>query len=166
MRLIIQFTRPKRWFAPLSWLIQLIDKTRYSHVRLVIITRTGRQLHYEAGGTQVNFRGRLWSAQHPVYVINQFNLVLTPTEYEQVIDKCIEYAGLKYGVTQLLGIGIAKCLGLHTNPFTNGPHQQVCSELVLRILEELGRIPRGLLSADLVTPRQLNEELQRRIPLV
>ena len=118
---------------------------------------------YEAGGLSVNFRGTLWQEQHPVVIIEQFQLKLTDADYNTVLTECIRYANLSYGALQLLGIGAARLFNLTKNPFSRGDSRQVCSELVLRILEKLGTISPGELSPDLVTPKQLWQRSQHAL---
>ena len=131
----IQFTKPGTYFPILSWLIRLIEKTPYSHVRLKWTNTTGRELIYEASGTNVRFIGPLAQEQNKAIVVKEYCILLTNEEYRDLIDTCIDFANLRYSKLQLVGIGLSKLFNLNINPFKNGKKYQICTELVVRVLQ-------------------------------
>ena len=68
----IEFTRPKSWLNPLSWLIRLVECTPYSHVRLSWINSVGVPVVYEASGTSVKFLGPLALVDNPVIITHAY----------------------------------------------------------------------------------------------
>lgn len=136
MEIQIQFTRPKS-FKLLSWVIQKVQGTPYSHVRLAWKTTSGVDIVYEAGGANVKFLGPAAQKLRPVTVVVSYTINLTQEQKAILVRLCIEYAGLQYGILQLLGIGVAQLFGLKRNPLSRGSNQQICSELVGRLLSSL-----------------------------
>ena len=151
----IEFTRPKQdRFAFFSKLIRLFQKTKYSHVRLHWTNSTGRDVVYEASGSKIHFLGELAQPTKPVEVLHLFTVPLNNEEYRALIDLCMKYAGLKYGVWQSIGIGLSIFLKLKKNPFSDGYRSQVCSELVGRFLEEVLELPINI-DLDIAGPKEI-----------
>lgn len=157
MKLFIEFTRPKK-FAPLSYVIRAIQGTPYSHVRLRWVNSVGVNIVYEASGSNVHFLGPMAQSQKPVHVAHSFCYTLSREQYRELIKVCMSYAGINYGVLQLLGIGVARLFGLRKNPFSRGESRVVCSELVgIVILDILGITFEDTL--DLLGPKEVLETL-------
>lgn len=129
---VIELTKPRK-VAPLSWLIRIITDAEYSHIRFSW-EKLDRTIIYEASGSHVRFLGTFVQKDYEVRVVNSFDLVLTDEEFDKLEGVCIDFAYTKYGLWQLIGMGLQKVLGLSGNPFPNGKRAVVCSELVARVL--------------------------------
>lgn len=137
-KIYIDFTKPKDKVLPLfSYAIRFVGDTKYSHVRLRWTNSAGREVIYEASGTQVHFIGTLAQEKHKAEIIKTYELDLTDDEYRKLVDICMKYAGVDYGVLQVIGIALALAFNLKRNPFSDGKYSMVCSELVARVLEEV-----------------------------
>lgn len=157
----IQFTTPANkklpWF---SWLIRKFQGTPYSHVLLSWHSTTGVDIVYEASGHSVRFLGPI--ATEGRYTVHKsYTLTVTPEQYRELIRICMTYAGVDYGILQILGIAIAHWVGMDKNPLSRGDKSQVCSELVGRVLEEALGLHTGL-NLDIIGPKELDEWLHRR----
>jgi len=151
-KLHIQFTRPVG-FKLLSWLIRVVQGgTSYSHVRLCWVNSVGVPIVYEASGSSVKFLGP--KAGDAVVVNRQYVLEVDKEQYRKLVRICMLYAGVSYGVWQVINIGLKTLFGL-TLP-GDGDNTIVCSELVARVLEEgLGfNLPYNF---DKVTPKELEQ---------
>lgn len=157
----VEFTRPKKWFAPFSWAIRAVEGTSYSHVRLQWKSTSGEQLIYEASGSSVKLIGRYANAKHPAKVVHSYPFELTPEQYRKMIS-LFRYADVSYGVWQVLGILMVKMGLCKDNPFSKGKYQQVCSELVGHFLQEVLGWELGA-DLDTATPRDLKEYIESKI---
>lgn len=155
----VEFTRPKRKLFPLfSWAVRAIERTPYSHVRLTWLSTSGEPLIYEASGASVKFIGRHAADQHEVEVLEAYTFNLEKEQYKRLIG-LFRFAGVRYGVLQILGIGLAKWLNLDKNPLSKGSKQQVCSELVAYFLQDVLGLPITPEEYDLLGPRGIKEKL-------
>ena len=142
-KITVEFTRPTKFFPVFSWIIRLIEKTEYSHVRLKWVSSTGIEVIYEASGTNIKFKGPL-AAKNTAVVVKSYDLIVDNAGYKRLVFLCMTYAGLEYGLVQLLGILLVKVFRLKKNPLSRGKKSQVCSELVGRFLEEVMGCKTGL----------------------
>ena len=151
--LFIEFTRPSG-AKPISWAIRMIQGTPYSHVRFRWINSMGVEIIYEASGSRVKFIGPLAASSMKVDTVASVGYTLDRTQYRKLVEVCMTYAGVTYGTLQLIGIGLAQLFHLKKNPLSRGTKQQVCSELVGRVMEEvLGqKIP---LDWDMAGPKEI-----------
>ena len=157
MDVYIEFTKPEK-FSFFSWLICLIERTEYSHVRLKWTTNIGKTLIFEADGLSVRFIGPEAQKELKSVIIHAYKVELTSVQYMDLINLCMKYAGIYYGYKQLIGIGIARLLNLSYNPLGDGAKTQVCSELVGRFLQDILKIGRHL-NLDIVGPKDIKEVL-------
>lgn len=155
----IEFTRPKKSVFPIfSWLIRLWQRVPYSHVRIKYVNDFGQVMIFEARGTNVRFVGSIAQEQQPVVLLKQYSVILDQDECAKLRFLCMEYAGIKYGVKQVLGIALANLRGDKKNPFSDGKYSQVCSELVGRFLEEVKGWKLSV-NLDIAGPREIDEQL-------
>lgn len=159
MEVYIEFTSPKKQ-NPFSWIIQKVQKTPYSHVRLRWVSSTGVDIVYEASRASVRFVGPIAQTTHPVFVHDSFKLGMTKEQYMDMVRVCMTYAGVQYSFLQVFGIGLASLLGLNTNPFTNGARGQICSELVARVFQEVYGKELGV-DLDKAGPLEIHRALER-----
>lgn len=136
--IIVGFSRPRKFFAPFSWLIRLIDWTPYSHTYIKFYSQKyDCWLVYQASGLFVNFFGPSAFAREAL-VIEEFDLEIDDATMISVVKFAIQTAGVPYGVTEIVGIGWVKFMAFFgkkiRNPFRNGKFTFICSELVAEIL--------------------------------
>jgi hypothetical protein len=157
----IEFTSPKKLFKPFAWLIKWFERTDYSHVRIRWVSPVGEELIYEASGSGVKLIGAKAQPLFPVHVVHSYGFELTKEQYRELL-RLFRYSSVQYGILQIFGIAVARCLGLKKNPFSSGRYEQVCSELVAIFLQEvLGwKLEEEL---DLVGPRGIKELLDSRL---
>lgn len=134
MKVSLQFTKPSGWFIPLSWAIQKIERTRYSHVRIKFELQ-GVPLILEASGRSVKLIGLAGYHQATNHtVVSEYEATLDEYEQQRLIE-LLSMAGIRYGLLQLVGIGIQRLCGLRHNPLSRGTNAVVCSELAGIFLE-------------------------------
>jgi len=157
----IEFTKPvDKTFPIFSYGIRAIQRTKYSHVRLRWINSTGRDIVYEASGSSIKFVGTLAQKDHKVEVIKYYEIDLDREHYVGLIDLCMTYADVSYGVLQIFGMLIAYTFNMEKNPFADGKYSQVCSELVGRFLEEVMGWDVDV-NLDVAGPLQIDQCLER-----
>lgn len=133
----IQFTRPANvtfpWF---SWMVRLFEGTDYSHVRLMWKTGRGVPCVYEASAGGLHFKGPI-ADRGSVEIIYEFSVWITQYDKGRLVDMCVRHAGLEYGKRQVLGIALARLMGVNYNPLSRGSRRQICSEVVLGFLSDI-----------------------------
>lgn len=152
MIVYIEFTRPLKC-KPLSYLIRMIEGTKYSHVRLRL-----NDIVYEASGTSVHFKGKLAQNYLPTEILHSYKFDLSQQEYAKLLKLCMDNAGIEYGYKQLIGILLVRMFKLKKNPFSDGRKSQVCSEIVGRFLKEILQIGNKL-DLDIAGPKAIKEVL-------
>jgi len=156
----IEFTSPRKWFQPFAWMVRQFERTPYSHVRLRWFSTSGEELIYEASGSSVKLIGAYAKHNFPVRVLHRYTFELSAEQYRTMIA-LFRFAGVSYGVTQIIGIGLARVLGLKDNPLASGETTQVCSELVGFFIQDVLGYPVGNL--DLIGPKGIKDILDERI---
>jgi len=158
-KLYIEFTRPVgKMFPIFSWLVRAIEGVKYSHVRLAWVNSTNRKVIYEASGSGVKFIGTISQLDHPVEVIDSFEIDITRDEYRALIDICMTYANISYSMKQIIGIGLTYLPFVKKNPFADGRYSQVCSELAGLVLETVKSVDIKE-DLDIAGPKKINEVL-------
>jgi hypothetical protein len=159
---LVQFTRPKKWFQPISWAIRKFQKTEYSHVRISWMAMKTVPVVYEASGSSLKFIGPMAAKDNPVHIAHQYNINLSIEQYRELVRTCMTYANIEYGKKQLVGMGITRIFGLKKNPLADGKKSQVCSEVVGHLLQKILGWDIGL---DLETagPKELNDIIKERL---
>lgn len=127
---------------PIAWVIRKVEGTPYSHVYLEIKSESlARSLIYHASHTTLHFTGLQRFAQTNK-IIEEFELLVTDEQQQQILQYCIDHADTPYGAMELLGIGwvrLCRKFGKKVrNPFRDGQRTQVCSELIGNVLRILG----------------------------
>ncbi len=138
MKLFIGFSKPKKKFVPFSWLIRLFyGGVGYSHVMVFWYDDyIESPVYYEASGHELKFLSPEAFSER-AELLEVWSRELPPDKEQPLTKYCMARAGVEYGGWQVVGIFLAKLLGLKRNPFSRGPGEQVCSELVIRILRSL-----------------------------
>jgi hypothetical protein len=138
----------------LSWLIRLIEGTKFSHVYVRHDTKYGTGLVYQASGLAVNFMSEeIFLEKNEV--VDEFNFDITDDAFSRYISFAIKTVGKSYGFKQLLGLFLVSVFGLKKNPFPSGRSDYVCSELVGDILMEIGKFSYSSELLDRLTPRDI-----------
>ncbi len=156
----VGFSRPRKFWAPFSWLIRLFDQTPYSHVYVRFYSsKYDRWLVYQASHTFVNFYG-MPAFDEEALTIREFDIDVSDDARTKVIQFAIDNAGVQYDIKTVFGIAIVRIAAMFghtmTNPLGNG-RGYFCSELVGSILLELGLADGVDLST--LTPRGIYERL-------
>ncbi|MFK7872456.1 MAG: hypothetical protein AB8C84_04695 [Oligoflexales bacterium] len=158
-KLYVEFTRPQG-FSFISSMIMLFECTSYSHVRFQWEEESEGALIYEASGSSIKFLGKMAQEQHPVHVVSSFSLQLNKQQWEHFKTLRLQYAGLRYGVFQIIGIIISRLLFLKKNPFASGHISQICSEVVARILSEVLQLSLSI-DFDMAGPKKIHNVLEK-----
>ena len=163
MQITVTFTKPKGKFVPISWLIRLFDGfARYSHVALEWdCAYVNVPCAYHASGSNVHLLNKKLFDKK---VIRVKKYIFTLNEEEQIKHLSFVYthAGTTYSQKQILGIFLTKMKLAKSNPFTDGKHGQVCSEVVGRWLLEVKGIDVGS-DLDNTGPAQIDKFLERLV---
>lgn len=155
----IEFTKSSKRFAVLSWVIQKVQRTPYSHVRFRWKTGWGENVVYEASGSTVKFIGSRAFKKLKAEVVTSYTFNLTSEQYRELIKVCMSYAGLPYSLKQVVGIGLVQLGITKKNIFSNGIYGQVCSEVVTRVIEKIYNINLNL-DPDNAGPKEIEQELK------
>jgi hypothetical protein len=143
----------------MSYAIRAVEGTPYSHVGIQWTSPTlGVELNYEAVGTGVRFLGAIQFEEHHV-IVKRHTLYMTEKQHQELMRYCILTAGKEYGSLQILGMGLARLLGLGSNPTSDGTRTLVCSELIGYILIDILELPVPL-KLEVDGPRALDEWLE------
>lgn len=140
--LIFGFSTPKKQTI-ISRLIRLIEGTPYSHTYLSYYDEQFQgNIVYHAAFMNVHITPKqIFLDKNKV--IEMYPRLVTDKQKQEILKLCGEYADTPYGHKQMIGMGFARLVYLWfgkkiKNPFADGPHTQVCSELMGRILHKLG----------------------------
>lgn len=148
--LTIGFSRSSGKLAIFSWLIMLVQWTRYSHVYFKL-TEMGVDLVLQASSTQVNMvTDAYFLSKETVY--QEFTLSLTEQTYEKVLLALLADLGEPYSLLQILNSFIyLLCKKAPLDKYISGWD---CSKLVAMTLkDELGfKIDEDL---DVITPKDM-----------
>jgi len=161
-KIVIGFSRPKKFWAPFSWLIRAFDGfSPYSHTYVRFRSeKYDRSLIYQASHLMVNLMGERVFGQQAL-IVREFDLEINDETLKKVMTFAIDNAGEPYDLKSVFGIAMMKIVALFgkriKNPFGNG-RGFFCSELVGAILVEVIDT-RIYLSIPTMTPRDIYEAL-------
>lgn len=157
----IAFSRPKSKWSIGSWIIRLFEGAPFSHALLRWNSQSlDRDLIYQASHGSVHFvSGQRFDADTETVV--EYELDFADEEFTAAVQKCVDFAGAKYGYFTLWGIALERFTGIK-NPFRDQDKTFICSELVGDIL----KLREGsLIDVDLeLAGPKLLEECVSRIP--
>lgn len=161
----IVFTRPDKSYQPFpifSWLIRLVEWTKYSHVAIIFKSNSlDRELVYQASGLKVHFiGGKMFRNQ--VEILHSYDINISDKQYKKTLQSSVDKIQKPYGIKQMFGylwVILARKFGKSVNnPFKDGDYSYVCSELVAEAIPLLNKQFKGRL--DSVTPKDLKEYLE------
>lgn len=127
-------------FPLLSWIIQLVEGTNFSHVALRIDAGDNRQFIYHSHISGVNFLSKkLYSNRYESQKVYKFSIDLE--QRKKLITWFLDNAGEEYPLLELVGILIVRladrCLGWKIkNPL--GSKKMYCSEAAVQVLKIIG----------------------------
>lgn len=151
--LIIGFSKPKSNWAIGSFLIRLFEKCDFSHAFIRWHSESlDRDLIYQASHGMVHFISGS-KFDDSVTTVTQYTFDLTPIQSKNIVQKCIDLAGTKYGTLQLFGMAFERITGIR-NPFRDGSRTYVCSELVGEVLKQIHSID---LDLEYIGPKELKD---------
>lgn len=156
----IVFTKPRVLFAPISWLIRLFDKAPYSHVYVEYYEElVGGYIAFEANSKTARF---IRPGGQKDIIVDSKSISINDDQLKALKRLCFLMAGTQYGFLQILGIMVYKILPRRGNPFPNNSKQLVCSEVVLKILQQVFQIGKDL-DPDTVSPKDVYILLQKTL---
>lgn len=153
--IIVGFSKPKKW-KPFAWLIMKGYDIPYDHVYIKWSSdNLKRDIIYQASGTKVNFMSpKIFNDEN--IIIKEFSFVIN--NRVEVLQFCIDNAGIPYGFKQVFGLAwvrINELLGKKIeNPFRDQGNTYVCCELAATILKNFTNMK---ISEDLdtINPKEL-----------
>jgi hypothetical protein len=134
------FSTPKS-SNPFSWLIRIVDKSKFSHAYIRIFDDySQRWIIYQASGIVVNCIGvKQFNSIENICV--EFEIPISIDKKIKTVQFAIDLLGTPYGIKTILGIGIVKLAHIFgkriENPFADGNKSMVCSKLTACILDEI-----------------------------
>lgn len=135
--MFVGFSRPRKWFVPISWLIRLVNGTPFSHTYIRMYSSSiDRYLVYEAHAQGLTFCGREYFEKN-VVVLQEFPRQITEEQKKLILQFCVDHALEKYSVKQNFGILYVKFMlwafGKNVkNPWPGGWN---CVEVLARLAE-------------------------------
>lgn len=138
--------------------IRFFDKGKFSHVAIAVSDKHVIEADYDTSVAITVFDPREYS------YIEIIDLNLTEDERNKVVDIGIKYIGRRYDYLQLIWYVFKKIFRLKGRNLFNNPKNMICSELVWRILDEMGVIKEldlnGIHYGIDLTPNQLYDLLK------
>lgn len=152
----IGFSRPRSKWKVGSALIRLFERSDFSHTFLRWESESlERELVYQASHGMVHFMaGHRFDIE--ALTVREYEIQLTDSEFNLVLQKCVDLAGVKYGYWTLFGMAIERLTGCR-NPFRDRERTYVCSELVGEVLKLHGDFED--LDLELIGPKVLESSL-------
>lgn len=166
--IVIGFSKPKD-FKLYAYLIMKIDGGLFDHAYLKFHSDSlNRDIVYQAVGKGVQFVGKILFETKNISV-EEYEIQVSDDKYTEMMQFCIDNAGMPYGFVQVLSLGIKKLLSKLNIKINNNPNQVIsseiglktefCSEIVTRCLNKVD--PKDFdLNAESITPKDLNSILK------
>ena len=135
--IIIGVSKPKT-FKIGAELLKFWMNADFSHAYIKFnISEINREVVYHAAHGMVHFKNYEHFLEDNV-AVHEFELEITDELYYKLLDKCIDLAGVKYAVSELVTIFLYDLLnniGIKITTYNGKGY--ICSELVAEFLEEL-----------------------------
>lgn len=149
-KISIGFSRPKTW-KPLSWLIQTIEGTQYSHVFVTwYCSNIERRKVFEAVGSGIRILSNVVFKQK-AEVVQLYDFYTDDTTLFLIEQEAHDMTGRPYGTTAILGLAIMRFFnwvnarlglkGRQHNPFKDGKYSQICVEAGGMVLSKITDLP-------------------------
>ena len=157
-RIYLGFSTSKKC-KPFSALIKWWWKTPYSHVYLRWPTPWGFDEVLEASGSHVRMiEHTTWQKKNKV--IKEIAYDIPREQWNEVMINLRGKTGTPYGHLQLLTLAVCELLGLEENPWGDGDASWICSELAVKFLSIISKLPPDVYW-DRVTPYDIWEIVHR-----
>lgn len=157
--IIIGFSRSTKPFAVGSWLVQLYQKTSYSHVYVKLLCSPpfpSNKILHAAEGQVSHYSETAFLTRNKI--IKEFAVNITEQDYKYLkINLFHEKAGEPYSILQNIGLVIARFFKIR-NPWNSGWN---CSEYVLQVLLKTHPKLVNSLNPDKVTPKDIYKILEK-----
>lgn len=157
-QITIGFSRACTTFPIFSWLIQLVQKTNYSHVYLKYHDEyLGQDMIFQASHSVVN------SMSLPVFlaqetVVKEFTFNVSDVTFLKTMQFAANQAGKPYGVLEICGLALVELCALIgikiQNPVKDSGQTYICDQLVAAILNECENV---------VLPTNINNMIPRDV---
>lgn len=130
----IAFSRPRSKWAIGSYIIRWFEGAPFSHALLRWEAESlDRELIYESSHGYVHFiSGQRFDIDEET--VEEYELDYEDAAFIQAVQKCVDYAEVRYGYLELWGMALERITGIR-NPFRDQDKTFVCSELVGDILK-------------------------------
>lgn len=152
----IGFSKSRKKFPILSWIIMIVEKSKFSHT-YVKVKIADRELVYQASGRTVHFSNmEEFNIDHEV--IFEREITIPKYKYAWILQFCFDNLNKPYSVLQLLGILFCKFFKIR-NPFANKSEGFICSEISYLIAKSV--LDQISADQDAVTPEDLYEILKK-----
>lgn len=136
-------------FAPLGWLIRVIQRSKYSHYALGFISLAG--INTVADATSKDLAPKPFMRfLHKYFIVNTYTLDVT-AKREDVIRWIESYYGTPYAVLQLFGIK------LKIKKWGYGEAKMTCNEFILRFLNRFSSA--NIKNIDILDLNQTEKEI-------
>ena len=138
----VGFSRSKHRFAVIGWLIQLVERTAFSHAHIRTHSASlDRDLIYQATGAGIYFVGTTDFDSHHA-VVEEYSFEISEEAKKKFLRWAIDNSGKKYSQLEVIGLGVkrlAAWVGIKIpNPFKPKGSEYVCTTLAAAALEEVG----------------------------
>jgi len=157
MKIELLFAKPKTW-KPISWIIMLIERSRFSHCAIAYGDYDNKLVAHSTGH-KVNLQTIEIFTDHYKIV----ETVIVDIKGKDFLRNIMKHMGKEYGYGTLIGIAIQRFLGLFglkiKNPFGDGDDTFVCSELVIHMLQCASE-EYDMLSAERDGPKKIYEVIK------
>lgn len=136
MMLTIGFAKPKPFFVPIAWAIQLVEGTKYNHMYFRYQTEMGDQA-FQSNISKGAHYTTIAELEGYYNTLEAYGTSLTEEQSSKMLQLFDRFNGSPYGFGQLFGALAARIFGLSKNPFSRGPKTVTCSELGYFLLDDL-----------------------------
>lgn len=162
--IIIGFSKSKKFFPIVGWLIQLVQGTPFSHVYMKRESKYGEYV-YHAHGSGVGFSSINWFLVQNQPVA-EFTIQISQEAKDKILNRAIELCGRPYSQKDILGILLAQWFNTKSNLLSDGEYAFVCSGLIVELLHEGGIVLKSQWGKDpeLVTPKDMYGKLKEMFP--
>lgn len=161
-KLTIVFTKSKKRFPIVSWLIRLWTNKPYSHVARKLEIDGYKPAYYQASEGKVNYETEdVFLSKHKI--VKEYYLEVPEIIYKNISKACFEECGKKYGIMQNVGImlsDICKLLRFNIkNPWKNGKNcsEVIYTNVIVPLWGDQGHDP------DTIKPHHIDKIIQKHI---
>ena len=160
----IGFSKSNKKFPIFSWLVQLYQRTNYSHTYLRIqqheLLNAPCDMYFQASEGKVNLMSE-YQFEKRNQMVCEYRIELTDVEFDTLMHIIYIFMGERYGIMQNIGIVIVDIFMLFgkkiKNPFPKGI---ICSEFIHEIFAPI--IDVNSMDKNVVKPKDLKKILDKK----